>query len=1005
MNKRRFISLFLILLLLLPTGVRGARKKNSTQVDRVRIAALLTRITGREVMGNTVKVADIRTSGKVLRIYASAGLANYPFRPGNVAAMYDSVRLLLPASMQKYRLEIYTDGYAIENLVPLSCRRSFDRRRISTFTNSAARPLVRALDAVSAPRNGLQERHIALWQSHGRYFDQTENRWKWQRVAGWQTREDLFTQSFVLPFLVPMLERAGANVLLPRERDVQKCEILVDGDPSVEPCGRYVEQDGREAWYDAGVGFAHRRRVYRDGQNPFREGRVRGVRTVNEAQEESRAQWWAEIPERGEYAVYVSYGRYGDSAADDACYTVHHAGGRSRFAVNQQMGGGTWIYLGHFDLEAGKDRLVVELSNRSAVAGRVVSADAVKIGGGYGNSVRDTRPELRKEGMIYCEQTSAVPRFCEGARYWLQWAGFPEEVYSPQRGCDDYKDDYMCRAHWVNALAGGSERLADSVGLGIPLDLALAFHSDAGLRGTDETIGTLGIFYTKDQKGLFDGGISRYRSRDLTDVVMTQVVGDIRAMYEPEWRRRGLWNRSYYEARVPAVPTMLLELLSHQNFADMRYGHDPCFKFLVSRAIYKGILRHVATQYGYEAVVQPLPVDRFAVRFAEDDPDVVELAWQPRNDVLEPTAVPDSYIVYTRVDDGGFDNGRRVEGCGVRLRQERGHLYSYRVTAVNRGGESFPSQTLAAGRAVEERGRVAVVNGFDRLSGPPSFRRDSLVGFDTEVDGGVAYLRDIAYIGRQNVFDFDRLMDRNPATALGACDDGFESEIAAGNSFDYAAVHGRSILRAGYSFCSFSSSAVEADPTLLRGADACDLIYGKQRATCVGSGFCGERFACFTEGIQRALRNFDGRGIFVSGSYIASDLPRSSVPGARDFVREVLGYDCGGERASAAGRVHLTHPDFTPAEYRFNQRMNPAIYTVESPDALRPAAEGARTVMHYADSRRSAAVASEVAGRRCLAMGFPFETIEGERARNTLMGDVLRYICRQETLGEEIAEK
>ncbi len=997
MNGRRFIFLFLTLLLFVPSPLEAARKKRSAQVDRTRIGALLTRITEREVAENTVKIKDVRTSGRVLRIYASAGLANYPFRPDNVAAMYDSVRLLLPVSMKKYRVEIFTDGHAIEDLVPLACRRGFDRRRIFTFTNSAARPLVRALDAVSVPQNGLQERHIALWQSHGRYFDQKGNCWRWQRVAGWQTREDLFTQSFVLPFLVPMLERAGANVLLPRERDVQKCEIVVDGDPSVDRSGRYVEQDGREAWYDAGVGFAHLRRVYRDGQNPFMEGRVRGVRTVSGTEEESRAQWRAEIPERGEYAVYVSYGRYGDSAADDACYTVYHAGGRSRFAVNQQMGGGTWIYLGHFDLEAGEDRLVVELSNRSGVVGRVVSADAVKIGGGYGNSVRTTLPELRREGLNYTEQTSAVPRFCEGARYWLQWAGFPQEVYSPQQGHDDYKDDYMCRAHWVNALAGGSERLADSVGLGIPLDLALALHSDAGLRGTDETIGTLGIFYTKDQKGLFDGRISRYRSRDLADVVMTQVVGDIRATFEPAWRRRGLWNRSYYEARVPTVPTMLLELLSHQNFSDMRYGHDPYFKFLVSRAIYKGILSHIATQYGYEPVVQPLPVERFAVRFAGDDPDAVELSWQPRRDVLEPTAEPDAYIVYTRVDGGGFDNGRRVEGCSVRLRQERGRLYSYRVTAVNRGGESFPSQTLAAGRAASERGMVAVVNGFDRLSGPPSFRRDSLVGFDTEADGGVAYLRDIAYVGRQNVYDFDRLMDPNPATALGACGDGFESEIVAGNSFDYAALHGRAILHVGYSFCSFSSSAVEADPTLLRGADACDLIYGKQRTTQVGSGFCGKRFACFSEGIRRALRDFDGRGIFVSGSYIGSDLSYSPVPGARDFAREVLGYDGGGERASSAGRVHLTHPDFTPAEYRFNQRMNTEIYTVESPDALRPAAEGARTVMHYADSHRSAAVAAEVAGRRCVAMGFPFETIEGERARNILMEDILRYICNKET--------
>lgn len=66
----------------------------------------------------------------------------------------------------------------------------------------------------------------------------------------------------------------------------------------------------------------------------------------------------------------------------------------------------------------------------------------------------------------------------------------------------------------------------------------------------DETIGTLGIFYTRENKGRFEGGADRYRSRDLTDIVMTQIVSDIRRTCEPEWNRRGLWNRAYYEARV-----------------------------------------------------------------------------------------------------------------------------------------------------------------------------------------------------------------------------------------------------------------------------------------------------------------------------------------------------------------------------------------------------------------------------------------------------------------------
>ena len=123
---------------------------------------------------------------------------------------------------------------------------------------------------------------------------------------------------------------------------------------------------------------------------------------------------------------------------------------------------------------------------------------------------------------------SGYPRFCEGARYWLQWAGFDPKVYTPKENADDYKDDYMSRAHWVNALMGGSERMPDSTGLRIPVDMALAFHSDAGVRLNDETIGTLGIFYTRENKGRFEGGADRYRSRDLTDIVMTQIVSDIR---------------------------------------------------------------------------------------------------------------------------------------------------------------------------------------------------------------------------------------------------------------------------------------------------------------------------------------------------------------------------------------------------------------------------------------------------------------------------------------------
>ena len=130
----------------------------------------------------------------------------------------------------------------------------------------------------------------------------------------------------------------------------------------------------------------------------------------------------------------------------------------------------------------------------------------MKIGGGFGNVARTPCDSLRLPDTEYVEETSGYPRFCEGARYWLQWAGFPEAVYTPKNNTDDYKDDYMSRAHWVNALMGGSERLPDSAGLRIPVDMALAFHSDAGVRDGDGIVGRWASATPARTGGKFVGG-------------------------------------------------------------------------------------------------------------------------------------------------------------------------------------------------------------------------------------------------------------------------------------------------------------------------------------------------------------------------------------------------------------------------------------------------------------------------------------------------------------------
>lgn len=987
------ISKPILATLLLCATASGVYAQSITPKMRRDMGEVLTRIVRREITSGDIKVERTAVSGNRLTLYTNIDMSYYPFREENIPPLYDSVRAVLPERFADWRIRIVADRHDIEELVPRPLRSG--GAEDARFVNRASRPLVTRLSSPSNPGRGLAGRHIAMWQSHGLYFDNASAEWQWQRARLWGTVEDLYTQSYVLPFLVPMLENAGANVLLPRERDTQTAEVIVDND--VRTSSEYDEYAGDRAWRTGSrSGFAARREFYTEGQNPFAEGTYRAAECVGEGGDESRIVWTPDIPAEGEYAVYVSYATEDDSA-DDAHYTVRHLGGETYFAVNQRIGGGTWIYLGKFRFAAGTNESCgsVYLSNRSAHGRRAtVTADAVRFGGGCGNIARIPVREKRDPDIDYEYQTSQAPRFVEGARYWLQWAGFPESVYNPKENADDYRDDYMSRAHWVNWLMGGSERLPDSTGMGIPIDMAFAFHSDAGAKFGDETVGTLGIFFTRENNGRFEGGASRYLSRDLADMVLSSICRDVRAQYEPQWSRRGLWNRSYYEARVPSAPTMLLELLSHQNFADMRYGLDPRFRFTVSRAIYKGILRYLAYQYGSDCVVQPLPVRSFAVELAEGDS--VRLSWRPRIDTLEATAVPDRYIVYTRAGDGGFDNGRIVEDTVCMLPQPPDTLYSYRVVACNDGGMSFPSETLAACRRSDQKGCVMVINGFERVSAPLSFQGDSIAGFFDHIDGGVPYLSDISFIGSQREFRRSETLSENYNECLGSCYSDYATEELAGNTFDYPALHGRSIAAAGYSFCSASVEAVENLDVRLDDYFIADLILGKQRATAMGRGTSGIEFRTFSPSLRLVLRHFTsmGRRLMVSGSYVGSDLwhGEGADADAQRFAREVLHYRLSGERASRRGvvRVKPSPAHFPAAEYRFNTELCRDCYAVESPDALAPAGEGAFTLLQYPESRLGAAVAYD-GNYRTVVMGFPFETVMSEAQRDDLIKRILGF--------------
>ena len=959
-------------------------------------------------------------------ITASDKLAYLPFRPDNVARIYSALSTVLAPKADSISIVCQVGNKSIEDFIPNFYRTNFidQQKQFRVPTDSA--PLIKYLSRPYNIISGLQNRHIALWQSHGLFFDQKTNKWRWQRPRVMQVVEDMYTQSFVLPYLVPMLENAGANVLSPRERDTQVNEVIVDNDTKDHE-SRYREHNEAYRW-KAGdtVGFANPKLMYRKFENPFRLGTFRTIQSTIDPLEASTAEWLPQIPESGNYAVYISYKTLVNSV-NNAHYTVFHKGGKTDFSVNQKMCGGTWLYLGNFQFDKGQgNQGRVVLSNLSSEAGKLVTADGVKFGGGKGNVARN-RFQTESVSMftqlvdsmhlstdsicllpVYEPEVSSYPRFAEGARYWLQWAGIPDSIYSKSQGKNDYTDDFQSRGNWVNYLNGSSVNAPCEKGLGVPIDLAFAFHTDAGTTNNDSIIGTLGIFTIQNSQGetIFNNGISRWASRDLTDIVQSQIVSDVRRLYAPEWSTRGMWNKSYSESRVPQVPTMLLELLSHQNFADMRYGLDPRFRFSVSRSIYKGMLKYLAAANAFEYVVQPLPIKNFGCKFISNYG--LELRWDAVIDSLEPTATPAEYVIYTRIEGGGFDNGTLVQSNQVNLTIEPGKIYSFKIAAVNKGGESFPSEILSAYRSPKERGELLIVNGFTRICAPSSRIIDkSYAGFLTDQDAGVPYLSEISFVGKQT--EFNRNMpyvnDDNPG--FGASNANYEAKVIAGNSFDYPYLHGKAIKSANFSFVSCSSDALMAGSVDLNHYKLVDFILGKQKQTYIGNGKKNPEFKTFPLALQKNLSNYckNGGNLLVSGAYIASDLSQSklSLPEDSLFLNSVLKCKFITEKASVGGEVKVVSSPFKAFEkvnFNYFSQPNSTSYFVESPNAIEPFGEGAYTFCRYAENNTSAAVAYSGKYKVC-AFGFPLEVIENEKDRFDLMRDVLNFF----QFGEKVSTK
>ena len=935
----------------------------NAQTMREQVVSYLENYTRNEQILRRSKLDSlvVDTTTQHIRVYVSGGFMEQYFTDDVVENVYDSIRSFLPDSLSSYPLTVITDRQPIEQLVPNTIRKgAIDRSRIWQ-SEYKGQPWVRNANTPLSAIKGLEGNHIALWHSHGTYWKQEKKAWTWQRPHLFCTTEDLFSQTFVIPYIIPMLENAGALVYTPRERNWQNNEVVVDND-APEKNGIYKEE-GRWHTCDS-AGFAHLKDTYYMGDHPFNDGTTRYASTTQSNHPNDLITWIPDIPEDGQYAVYVAYQTLPNSV-DDATYTVVHRGIRTDFKVNQQMGGGTWVYLGTFEFAKGKtDQNCVQLTNQSRHEG-MVTADAVRFGGGIGNIARGA---ANPDNSYLAFTTSGKPRWAEASLYYAQWAGMPDSVYNHFQSDHDYNNDMWSRCESLNTLGGGSPYIPNRPGRNVPFELSIAFHTDAGFSRTGDLTGTLAIctdlpdFY----EAKTDAGISRLSSYDLASTIQYNLTND---MKQWNWRIRQVWNRNYCETREPQVPSIILEMLSHQSFDDLCYGYNPLFKFDFCRSVYKSIVKYIATMHQRSYVIQPLPVHNFAITINDQD-RWANLTWEPTPDPLEPTANPTKYIVYTRVDEGDFDNGKEVNGTSYLVPLEKGKLYSFRVVAMNDGGISFPSEVLSAYAAPQNEGTILIVNAFTRLEGPQQISTNTDQGFDLDADPGVPYGKFAGFCGRQITFDKTN-MGSELTTGTGYSGTELEGTIMMGNTFDYVALHGKGISQLrNHSFCSCSEEALNAKVIVPKEYAMIDVIYGVQKQ--------------FKPETDHLLRNYTQQGgrLLISGANLGS--PQTPFK---------TNYWSGEEVTDKT----ITGVNGSNLNFTIYREMNDKSYAVPRITTINPlpAGDGPTpfAMLQYSNNQ-PAGIAYDGTDHKAVIIGFPIESIRETDSRNALMRAVTNFLCK-----------
>jgi N-acetylmuramoyl-L-alanine amidase len=696
------------------------------------------------------------------------------------------------------------------------------------------------------PTGALTGASIFLSPGHGWAYNSSLGRWATQRTYTNGLIEDHSNAEACLQYLVRYLWNAGARVYTVRERDMNTNMVIVDN-AAATFSGTWTQESMSGAY----------------GGNHRYATTVTGSPTAT-------ATFTPNIPADGYYAVYVWYRpSAGGTTTADARITVKHTGGSTVWVQDQTKDGYTWKYIGTYYFQAGSNpsKGSVVIDNASATAGSRVIADAVRFGGGMGDipdNVSNT--------------TSGWPRWEESGRYYAAFMG---------------KSDWASY-NTVTAMPSYAAWECESWESG--RSIYVAWHTNAPNPGT----GTESYAYAS---GGFDAPFDGVPgSVELRNFIHDEIINDIRAGYDPGWTNRGKHTNWYGELNPTynnKMPAALTEIAFHDTPSDAAKLKDPVFRMIVARAVYQGIVKFFHSYYQATFPVNTqLPEPPTNLRVVRASANSVTLSWNAPpyntgNGLLGDPAT--GYKVYRSTDGKGFDNGTPVTGTSYTVTGlAPGQVYYFRVTATNAGGESFPTETLAASCYVNGPNPILIVNGFDRLDAAMSVQ---------EADPYSTGILSRHYLWKMN-------------------------------SYDYIIAHAQAIKAYGRDFDSCSNEAVRDGQINLNSYHTVIWILGRE-STADNTFSSAERTA-----VQNFLAN--GGNLFVTGSEIGYELDGQSV--APTFFNTQLRADYVQDSAGTYDVVGAAGSIFAGMSFSFDNGST--VYDVPSPDVIAPI-NGSQAALYY----------------------------------------------------------